>query len=53
MPTSGSDEQRHHFLDVGLAPYSEVVIWRRRFYVALAAALFTLLALFVTYASRT
>jgi hypothetical protein len=38
MPVSGSDEQEHHYRDDCLASYSEVVVWRRRFYLALAAA---------------
>jgi len=51
MPVSGSDEQEHHYRDDGLAPYSEVVVWRRRFYVALAAV-FALLALMLICGSR-
>jgi hypothetical protein len=38
MSVSGSEEKEHHYRDDGLAPYSEVVVWRRRLYVALAAA---------------
>jgi hypothetical protein len=44
MRVSGSDEQERRYRDDGLAPYSEVVVWRRRFYVALTAV-FVLLAL--------
>jgi hypothetical protein len=43
MPIPGSDGQEHRYRDGG-APYSEVTVWRRRFYVALAAVL-ALLAL--------
>jgi len=52
MPVSGSDEQERHYRDDGLAPYSEVVVWRRRFYLALAAAVFALLALMLICVSR-
>ena len=51
MPVSGSDEPEHHYRDDGLAPYSEVMVWRRRFYMALAAVL-ALLALMLLCASR-
>jgi hypothetical protein len=51
MPVSGSDEQEHHHRDEGLAPYSEVVVWRRRFYLAIAAVL-PLLALMLLCTSR-
>src|SRR5262245_63436191 len=43
MPVSGSDEQEHHYRDDGLAPHSKVMVWRGRFYLALAAALHALL----------
>jgi hypothetical protein len=54
MPSSsgGSAEQDHSFRDAGLAPYAEVVAWRRRFYVALGGAIFALLALILMCASR-
>lgn len=52
MPSRGSEEQRHNFRDAGLAPYSEVVVWRRRFYVAAVAALFALVVLTVICATR-
>ena len=52
MASSGSDELPHQFRDTGLAPYAEVVAWKRRFYAALAAALFALLALVVICAGR-
>jgi hypothetical protein len=52
MPLSGSGEQEHHYRDDGLAPYSEVMVWRRRFYLAVAAAVFALLALMLLCASR-
>jgi hypothetical protein len=45
MPPSGSNDQPQHHRETGLAPYSEVVVWRRRFYVAVAAALFAVVAL--------
>ena len=51
MPASGSNEQKHHYRDDGFAPYSEVVVWRRRFYLALAAA-FGLLGLMLICAGR-
>ena len=44
MPVSSSDGQEHRYLGDGLAPYSEVLVRRRRFYLALAAV-FALLAL--------
>jgi hypothetical protein len=44
MPVSGSDEQEQRYRDDGLAPYSEVLVWRRRIYLPLAAV-FALLAL--------
>ena len=47
MASSGSDEQQYQFRHAGLAPYSEVVAWRRRFYAALVAALFAWVALAV------
>jgi len=50
MPITGSDGQEHRYR-VGGAPYSEVVVWRRRFYVALAAV-FVLLALMLICVSR-
>ena len=42
-----SIDQQQHPRETSLAPYSEVVVWRRRFYVTVAAALFALIALAV------
>lgn len=33
MPSSCSNDQQQHPRETGLAPYSEVLVWRRRFYV--------------------
>ena len=44
-PPSNSEEPRNIVPESALTPYVEVVTWRRRFYLALGAAVFALLAL--------
>jgi LPS O-antigen subunit length determinant protein (WzzB/FepE family) len=52
MPSSCSNDQQQHPRETGLAPYSEVLVWRRRFYVAITAALFAVVALAVICIGR-
>jgi hypothetical protein len=52
MPSSGPNDQPQHPRETGLAPYSEVVVWRRRFYVAVTAAIFAVIALAVICIGR-
>jgi hypothetical protein len=50
MPVSSSDGQEHRYRDDGLALYSGVLVWRRRFFLALAVV-FALLELMLMCAS--
>jgi uncharacterized protein involved in exopolysaccharide biosynthesis len=55
MLSSGSNDQAQHPQqprETALAPYCEVVLWRRRFYMALVAALFAVVALAVICTGR-
>jgi hypothetical protein len=52
VPSSCSNDQQQHPREIGLAPYSEVMVWRRRFYVAIIAALFAVAALAVICIGR-
>ena len=52
MLPSDSEEPRHVLNDSALTPYVEMATWRRRFYMALGAAIFVLLALILVCTTR-
>jgi len=52
MSCSASDQHHQSLRDSGLTPYAEMATWRRRFYLALGAAMCALLVLALICATR-
>ena len=52
MPPSNSEQPCNLIRESALTPYVEVVIWRRRFYLALGAAVFVLAALILVCSTK-